>query len=109
MEPADYKRLINIRNREGRTAIHCAVKQADQTTFDFLINAPDRNLNTQDFEGNSPLHAACINTGKRGKQAGYFIKKLVRLEANKELLNEYNQRPRDLIPEPYVGLKGLLS
>jgi len=105
----DLSGIINKKDYWGRTALYCAVKEGDIATFDFLTQVQGINLNNQDNNGNTALHAAAKNAGKRNKNAKYFIKKLVRLGASKELRNDYDQHPRDLVADRYTGLKAQLS
>lgn len=76
--------------------------------FDFLV-LKYSELDTQDDEGQTPLHIAARNVGRKNKNARYFINQLVCRGTDKTLQNKREQRPIDLVSDRYGHIKEQLS
>lgn len=52
----DLRDIINVRNNDGRTALHMAVMENIQSELvELLMSVPSINLNVRDHDGNTPL------------------------------------------------------
>ena len=60
---------MNIQDKEGRTALHLAVKQSDGSLIDALLDA-GADMTIQDEEGRTALHLAAASF-RRTNMEGY--------------------------------------
>ncbi|VFQ63915.1 unnamed protein product [Cuscuta campestris] len=75
--------LDNIRDKEGRTALHFAARAGNTFMCKYLVNHLKLDINAQDEEGNTPLHYAIQE--KRLQAALYLVNNGVDVaKANKE-------------------------
>lgn len=50
--------LINIKNRFGKTILHCCAKHGEWELASVLLRYPNLDVNSQDLNGKTPLHYA---------------------------------------------------
>ena len=57
---------LNVRDNDGRTALHWACRKGHKDVVQLLMNCQDNNieLNTRDNYGNTVFHLACFNGHK---------------------------------------------
>lgn len=73
---ANIEDIINVRNNDGRTALHMAVIENIQSNLvELLMSAPGINLNIRDADGNTPLDL--LKQRPQSASAEILIKRLI--------------------------------
>lgn len=63
---------INKKDEEGRTVLHRAVLQNNETLVEYILKQDELDINAIDRKGNSPLFYACTNGNSRVAHALKF-------------------------------------
>jgi ankyrin repeat protein len=106
----DLSELLNVRDFEGRTALHIAIKNADKQVFDFLMRFRELNFNAVDNNGDTPLHYAAKNLNNSRLCGGYFITWLLRKNGlRRNVVNFEGKRAYKYVPDRFDRIKDRLK
>ncbi|XP_015591456.1 nuclear factor NF-kappa-B p100 subunit isoform X2 [Cephus cinctus] len=82
----------------GRTALHIAVEGGHKSIVEFLLKETNIDVNKGNFNGNTALHSAVVNTGTRAKE---LCELLIKYGADPSIANHH----RKSIKEGDVSVK----
>lgn len=85
----DHKALVNVRNRNGETALMLAIMNGHDAVAEYLM-ANDASLEVSDNQGNTPLFYACTYNRKR------MVELLMRQGIIYDIVNRHGDRPLDI-------------
>lgn len=85
----DHKALVNVRNRNGETALMLAIMNGHDAVAEYLM-ANDASLEVSDTQGNTPLFYACTYNRKR------MVESLMRQGIIYDIANRRGDRPLDI-------------
>ncbi|MGZ3634024.1 MAG: NACHT domain-containing protein [Parachlamydiaceae bacterium] len=96
----ELKSWLEKKNAKGSLPIHTAIMTGNSEVVNLLLQVcPSHALNTQDKDGNTPLHLAVQQAVKSKGDLQKFkpvIIKLLETNADPEIMNSQSERPLDL-------------